>query len=193
RRTTASATAASASTPRYAASMHRPVEKKRSWFWPIAAGLAALALVVWGLTQFTDDEPDRRIAADTSLETTQLAAVAPSDIDLRVGDVDLRQQLTGVFDRASQSLRGVTDAASAEAALPTLSELNDDVDNMLPLIDRLPESARNAFADFARSGYSRLETEIDRIESIPAIPDGVKQVVRDLSGKLESFFARGRG
>jgi len=39
----------------------------------------------------------------------------------------------------------------------------------------------------------RLETEIDRIESIPAIPDGVKQVVRDLSGKLESFFARGRG
>lgn len=193
RRASASTTTATASTPRYATSTNRPVQKNRSWFWPIAAGVAALALVVWGLMQFTDDEPDRQIAADTSLDTTQLAAVAPSDIDLRVGDVDLRQQLTGVVDRASQSLRGVTDAASAEAALPTLSELNDDLDTMIPLVDRLPEPARNAFADFARNGYSRLETEIDRIESIPAIPDSVKQIVSELSGKLESFFARGRG
>ena len=195
-RTAASATSTTTTAdtaPRYAASTHRPVQKNRNWFWPIAAGLAALALVIWGLTQFGDDEPDTRIAADNTDETTQLAAVSPADIDLRVGGVDLRQRLTGVFDRASQSLRGVTDASSAEAAMPTLSEVNDDLDGMMPLVNQLPESARNAFADFARSGYGRLESEIDRIDSIPGIPDSVRQVIGEISGKLESFFARGRG
>lgn len=196
RRPAASATAtstASGTTPRYAAASQRPVERKRNWFWPVAASLGVLALAAWGLTRFMDDEPDRRIAADTDSETTQVAALPASDIDLRVGDVDLRQQMTSVVDRASQSLRGVTDADSARAALPTLTELNGDLNTMTPLVDRLPEPARNAFAQIARSGHGRLEAEVDRIESIPAVPDNVKQVVRELSGKLESFFARGRG
>jgi len=192
--TTASATTATTDTaPRYTASTHRPAQRNRNWFWPIAAGLAAIALVIWGLTRFGNDEPDTRIAADDADETTQLAAVAPSDIDLRVGDVDLRERFTGVIDRAAQSLRGVTDAASAEAALPTLSEVNDDLDGMTPLVNQLPESAQSAFASVARTGYGRLESEIDRIDAIPGLPDNVRQVVREISGKIEGFFARGRG
>ena len=199
RRSAASATATSttsttsATTPRYATASTRPPERKGSRFWPIAAGLAVLALAVWGLTRFMDNEPDRQIAADRASESTQVAALGDSDIDLSVGNVDLRQQMTSVVDRASQSLQGVTDEDSARAALPTLAELNGDLDNMTPLVDRLPEPARNAFAQIARSGHGRLEAEVDRIESIPAVPDNVKQVVRELSGKLESFFARGRG
>lgn len=185
---------ATASTPRYASTPQRPTERRRGWFWPAAAGLVALALVVWGLTRLGGDEPDRRIATDTTTDdTTDLAAIAPSDIDLNVGGVDLRQELTGVVDRATQSLRGVTDAQSAEAALPTLSELNDDLDDMMPMVDRLPDPARNAFADLARTNHGRLAAEINRIESIPAVPDGVKQAIRELDGKLQSFFTRGRG
>lgn len=191
RRQAASATATSATSaaaaPRYASASPRPAERKRSRFWPIAAGLGVLALAAWGLTRFMDNEPDRRS------ETTQVASLGASDIDLSVGNVDLREEMTSVVDRASQSLRGVTDADSARAALPTLTELNGDLDNMTPLVNRLPEPARNAFAQLARSGHGRLEGEVDRIQSIPAVPDNVKQVVRELSGKLESFFARGRG
>lgn len=185
-------TASTASTPRYETTTQRPAQRNRSWFWPVAAGVAALALVVWGLTRLGDDDEDTRIAADRDADTTDLAA-APPNVDLSVGGVDLRQELTSVVDRATQSLRGVTDATSAEAALPTLSELNDDLDNMTPMVDRLPEPARNAFADFARTSHGRLSGEIDRIESIPGVPENVKQVVREIGSKVEGFFTRGRG
>src|SRR5690606_12913994 len=170
-----------------------PIERGRNWLWPVAAGAAALALVVWGLTRVGDDEPERRIAADAPDDTTRVAAVAPSDIDLTVGNVDLRESMTDVVDRASESLRGVTDAQSAEASLPTLSSVNEDLDDMMPLVERLPEPAQDAFADVAREGYGRLRPEIVRVQSMPAVPDGVKQTVRELGGKIESLFARGRG
>ncbi len=186
----AAGTASSTASPRYSTPTQRSTNQKRSWFWPAVAGLAALALVVWGVTRLGDDEPDPRTAADTADDTTNLAA-APST--LTVGGVDLREELTSVVDRATQSLRGVTDAESAQAALPTLSELNDDLDAMSPMVDRLPDPARNAFADFARSSYGQVGAEVDRIESIPSVPDNVKQIARELSGKLESFFTRGRG
>lgn len=188
----AAMSAASARNPRHD-DTRPPAKKNRSWFWPVAAGVAAIAIAVWGLGQFRDAEPERQIATEDSGDTSELVAVAPSDIDLRVGDVDLGQELTGIVDRAAQSLSGITDAASAEAALPTLTKVNDNLDDMIPMVDRLPDPARAAFADRARSGYSRLESEIDRIESLPAIPDSVRQVVGELSGKLESFFVRGRG
>src|SRR5690606_956655 len=94
---------------RHTADISRAPERKRNWLWPIAAAAAALALVVWGLNRVGDDEPERRIAAEDSDRPTQVAAVAPSDIDLTVGDVDLRESMTSVVDRASQSLRGVMD------------------------------------------------------------------------------------
>jgi len=190
---TAASTRTAESARRHTTETPRPVERKRNWLWPVAAGVAALALVVWGLTRVGDDEPDRRAAADVSDDTTQVAAVAPSDIDLTVGDVDLRESMTSVVDRTSQSLRGVTDAQSAEAAMPTLSAVNEDLDEMMPLVERLPEPAQNAFADVARDGYGQIRPEIARVESMAAVPDGFKQSLSELRSKLESMFSRGRG
>lgn len=201
-----STTGATTGAPRRTART-QPPKDDRNWFWPIAAGIAAIALVVWGVTQMGDDEPDRPVTATTTVpaepvqttdpvatdDAVQVAALPPSDIDLRVGDVDLREQFTDAVDRATQSLRGVTDAQSAEAAMPTLNEVNNDLDGMLPLADRLPESARNALGSVARDGYDRLEPEIDRIESLPAVPDSAKQVVRELGDKVQSLFGLERG
>jgi len=192
-RRTTTTTAADETAPRSTTTMRRPAERRRgNWFWPVAAGIVAVALVAWGVTRLGDDEQETRTAADTATDDTNVA-VAPSDAALTVGGVDLGEELTSVVDRATRSLSTVTDARTAEAALPTLSEINDDLDAMTPMIDRLPDPARNAFADLARNSHARVAAQVDRIESIQSVPDNVKQAARELAGKIESFFTRGRG
>lgn len=189
--------------PRHTATPLR-AEKDRNWFWPVAAGLAALALVVWGVTQLGDDEPDRTVTADTQApaaepavepadEPVQIAALPASERDLRVGNVDLGESLNDTVNQATATLSGISDEASAEAATPQLIALNEDLDALIPMADQLPESARSTFGSLAQDSYARVETEIDRIESLQAVPAATKDAARDLGSKLQSMFAPGRG
>ena len=65
---------------------------------------------------------------------------------LVVGDIDLGRELTGVVDRVSGALSGITDAASAEAALPTLNEVRTKLDDLTATVEQLPAEARTTLA-----------------------------------------------
>ena len=60
-----------------------------------------------------------------------------------VGDVDVGQQVTGGFETTTTALNGVTDAASAQAALPKLNELDDSLAKLGGLADQLPAQGKS--------------------------------------------------
>ena len=99
-----------ARTGRTTAAATRPITTapppRRTSMLPWILGLAALLALLWAAYHFLfRDEPVR--------EATQVGQPAAN---LMVGDVNVGQQVTDVFNNATTALNGVTDAASAEAA-----------------------------------------------------------------------------
>ncbi|HEX6999168.1 MAG TPA: DUF937 domain-containing protein [Gammaproteobacteria bacterium] len=194
-RSTARAGAASARTAaRPMRASAAPPDRRRNWPIFVIAGLAALAVLAWALTR----APDRDRAVEPGPATAergvdadrgQAAVPRAGTASLMVGNVDVGQELTEITDGMSTTMRGVTDEASAEAALPMLSALGEQLDGLMPLVDRLPEHAKPAFTAMARDKATALRGEVDRISSMSGIPESVKSVVAMLHAKLDSLVA----
>lgn len=178
-RTAASGAAAAASTAQYAAS--------RSTNWAkYAIGLAALAVIAWGLYRFVGPQPVEQAAQQAADTASQVAATAESMV---VGDVDIGKEFTGFTDGLSQALAEVKDEATAKAALPKLTELTGKLDSLAALAGKLPDAVKPAFADMVKKTIASLQTEIDRVSAIPGVSDAIKPAVDGLKTKLEALVA----
>ena len=83
-------------------------------------GLLVAGVVVVGLSQFMFGGHMHQAMQQTT-ETVQHAG--PPTASLVVGNIDLGSEFSGGIARLSQTLAGVTDIASAKAALPTLQNI----------------------------------------------------------------------
>ena len=175
----------------------RPAESHRGRNWGlIAAGVAALAVILWGVNRNRGPETDpvertARPAAEAPAPAPATPAQTPAAgaAGLVVGNVDVGQEFNEIADELSQTMRGVNDEASAEAALPRLSQLNEELDTLMPLVDRLPNNARPAFTDMAQDKVGDLENEVERITSMTDVPETVKQTVATVASKLADLAA----
>jgi hypothetical protein len=161
------------------------------WLWIIAA-LVVLALLAYywygirGVEQVAEPEtPPATQPAPAAPETTA-PAVEPAQ-NLKVGDVDLGERVTAFFDGAKETLQGITDAASAQAALPKLEEMRTDVDQMSDLAGQLPSEGKQALAGLVSSAMPALLELIDKVMAIPGVSDVLKPVVDPMRAKLESL------
>ena len=78
--------------------------------------------------------------AEETLTEAQTAA-------LTVGDVNVGEQLTDVMQNTEEALQGVTDAASAKAAVPKLNDINTQLEKISGTVDQLPADAKKVLAD----------------------------------------------
>jgi hypothetical protein len=148
-------------------------------------GLAVLLAVLWTAYHFLWPGEQVREAADTAPDTpTQVGEPAGN---LMVGDIDVGQQITGVFESATATLNGITDAASAEAAVPKLNEMNDSLTKLDGLVDQLPAEGKSALAALVSGSLSSLETLIAKVNEIPGVSDVIKPVADSMLGKLRTM------
>ena len=110
------------------------------------------------------------------------AAPSRATQNLLVGDVNLGQEVTGVFESATAALNDVTDAASAEAALPRLTEINTNLDRLGGLVGQLPAEGKSALAALINGALPELEALIARVSEIPGVGAG-DQAGRGCSGR----------
>jgi hypothetical protein len=128
-------------------------------------------------------------AADTAEQATGEATeeLAQSSAALVVGDIDLGKELTGVVDRTSAALSGITDMASAEAALPALNEARTKLNDLTPTVEQLPDNAKETLAGAVSGMLPELRTLVDKVNGIEGAGDVVKPAVEPIMAKLDAW------
>src|SRR5690606_7045999 len=162
----------------HAASRGAPAASRRRRNWvALAAVVAGAAALLWALTRgpgLDSERADRSSPAQARTDADR-RAVPADEVSFVVSGVDVGRELEAITDDLSATMGRVSDGPSAEASLPELSALADRLDELEPLVERLPDDAKAAFGEIARDSASAMEPEADRISALPAVPDVVGQ------------------
>jgi hypothetical protein len=182
---TASVAASTTARSTSAAVTGHPTSGGGSWLrWLV--GLLLLAVLAWLAWQYLLRD---RVEEEAVAPTTPPATVGEPAQNLVVDDVNLGQEVTSVFESATAALSGVTDAASAEAALPRLSEIGANVDRLGGLADRLPAEGKAALAALINGALPDLEALIARVSELSGVGDIIRPAANGLVEKLKAMAA----
>jgi hypothetical protein len=140
-------------------------------------GLAILLALIWAAYHYLfRGEPMR-----------EAAPVGAPGANLMVGDVNVGQQVTDVFNNATTALNGVTDAASAQAAVPKLNGINDSLTKLDGLVDQLPAEGKAALAALVSGQLPTLEALIAKVTALPGVGDIIKPITDTMLQKLRAL------
>lgn len=153
-----------------------------------AAGDAASAAVE-ATTEAASDAADAttEAAGDAADATSDAASSAGEMVTAMVGDIDVGKELTSAFDGLTETLGGITDVASAEAALPALEELSTGLDSLTGLAEQLPAEALGGVNEMVGSGLSGLEGLMETLKAIPGVGELIEPIIATIQEKLAAF------
>jgi hypothetical protein len=149
----------------------------------IIAGLVALA-AIWAAYHYLFRGEVREAERPTDTATQ----VSPAE-NLMVGDVNVGEEATSLFERATTALNGITDAASAEAALPELTEVNAGLDELGGLAGQLPAAGKTALAALINGSLPDLEALIAKVSDLPGVGAVIKSAADAMVAKLKAMAA----
>ncbi len=113
----------------------------------------------------------------------EMAGDAMPNVDIG----EFSTNLGGIFDGATDTLGSVTDAASAEAALPQLTEMGAKLDDMGSVFEAIPEAARGPISSLVGDKMGGLQEAADTVTALPGVGDIIKPVLEGIMGKLSAF------
>jgi hypothetical protein len=119
-------------------------------------------------------------AKEKATEAIKDALAAPTAIN---------SALTGAMDGVFSKLESITDAASADVALPALKESLGTIETFSKGLGALPAEGKSALVSLVKSQIEKLNPMLEKILAIPGIGDAVKQVLDQLKTKLEELAA----
>ena len=108
---------------------------------------------------------------------------------LTVGGVDLGKQVTDSITNLRATLGGITDAASAQAALPKLREVTAQIDKVDGLIGQLSVEQRKVLAGMVNPLMPSLNQLFDKVLAIPGVSELLKPTIDALRAKLAVLTA----
>ena len=131
----------------------------------------------------------------TTAPAPEPAAPAPSDSaavpanPLVVGGVDIGASVSSALAGITSTFDGITDAASAQAALPKLTEARDALSGVEGTVAGLPAEGRTALKDMVAAALPAIRTGAERLKGDGAIAAVVGPVVDEILAKLNAFAA----
>jgi hypothetical protein len=146
----------------------------RNWvYWVIALAILA-AVVIYFLAR-----PTEQVAQQG----------APAAQSLVVGGVDIGKQVTDGVSSLNTALAGVTDAASAQAALPKLTDITTQINKVSDTLGQLSADQRKTLAGLVAPLLSTLNPLFDKVLAIPGVADVLKPTIDQLKTKLAALAA----
>jgi hypothetical protein len=103
---------------------------------------------------------------------------------LTVGGLDVGKQVTDSVSSLRTTLGGITDAASAQAALPKLREVTDQIDKVDNLLGQLSPEQRKVLAGMVNPLMPTLNQLFDKVLAIPGVAELLKPTIDALKAKL---------
>jgi hypothetical protein len=141
---------------------------------PLAV-IALLAFLAWQFLFPKNNAPP----VDNNTGTNQ--------VDVQTPAAQMPTQLAETYREARDAISGITDVASAEAALPRLNQLNEKLNGLALIWDKLPEQAREAVAAVTRNNFDELSGVIRPIMDIPGVTEKLRTVLTEILSKLQAF------
>jgi len=136
------------------------------WFIPL---VAIAALLVYFFTK-----PAEHVAQQGS-------TIAQN---LMVGGIDVNKQITDSIATLRSTLGGVTDAASAQAALPKLRDITAQIDQVDGLVGQMTPEQRKVLAGIVSPLMPTLNQLFDKVLAIPGVSEVLKPTIDLLKTKL---------
>jgi hypothetical protein len=108
---------------------------------------------------------------------------------LMVGGLDIGKQATDSITNLRTTLNGVTDIASAQAALPKLRDVTMQIDKVDGLIGQLSPEQRKTLAGMVNPLISALNGLFDKVLAIPGVAGVLKPTIDVLRDRLAALTA----
>ncbi|APW60624.1 DUF937 domain-containing protein [Paludisphaera borealis] len=165
-----------------------------NWLLPLA-GLVLLGIGAWYFlgNQAAEappvGEPEAKKAAPvpTPIEPK---IPAPADVEVAIPTADeVTKSLGNVYTSATQALASVKDAATAEAAAPTLTGLDAKIDAAKAVWEKLPDAAKDAVKKATAENLGTFKTLVDKTLELPGVGEKLKAILDALIAKLTAFSA----
>jgi hypothetical protein len=151
--------------------------------WPYwLAGLAILAGIGLYYMSGLDNsmEVAQQPAKTAPAQTTGLASANPT-----------AAELTGVVTSSVNGMRnvlqGITDPASAQAALPKLQQMNADLEKISAAATRLPAEGRSALSNQLTNVMPAFNQLCERVLAIPGVAAIAKPLIDSMRTKLDTM------
>jgi hypothetical protein len=141
------------------------------WLVPIAA---AAALLIYFAVRPTEE------VAQQGMDKAQ---------DVVVGTADIGKQITNSFASVRTTLDGISDVASAQAALPKLQEVTAQIDKTDSAVGQLSAEQRKAIAAVINPLMPAVNQLCDKVLAIPGVAEVLKPSVDTLKAKLTALAA----
>ncbi|MCF6245676.1 MAG: DUF937 domain-containing protein [Sulfurovum sp.] len=124
----------------------------------------------------------------TNKETTTVPTqTTQNDTAQQVDVARLGQNVEGTMKNMMSTLGGIKDVASAEAAIPALTEATTNFGNYAGMLDKIPAGAREQITQYVMDYMPQLEKVLGQVGAIPGVGVIVKPVIEALSAKLALF------
>jgi Bacterial protein of unknown function (DUF937) len=143
-----------------------------SWvYWAIPA------IVLGGLLWYLLADHTTQVAQNPTVVPTQTQSVV-------LGGVDVGKQINDSLGDIRTSLAGITDAASASAALPKLQEATAQIDKVAGMVKQLPADQRRVADGLVASSMATINQLFDKVLAIPGVAEVVRPTIESLKTKL---------
>lgn len=110
-------------------------------------------------------------------------------LDSLTGGFDAVKDATGAFGKITESLGGVTDEASAEAAAPALEEASGTLSGLAGKVDSLPGPIKDKVAGKVGEFSAQFDALTEKVAAIPGVGgiiqphiDSIKQTLTSIGG-----------
>ena len=132
-----------------------------------------------------------KAAAGAATEAAGAAVQAAGDAanqaaSLVVGGVDLGAELKGMLDKVSTTLGGITDKASADAAMASLDEVKGKVEGMTAQVEQLPAEGKKMLAGLVSTALPSLKELVAKVGGISGA-ESIKPALDAMLVKLEAW------
>jgi small-conductance mechanosensitive channel len=128
-------------------------------------------------------------AADEATDTAEQAAddAGQATAALTEGGIDLGQEVGTAVSDAKTALEGITDKASAEAALPSLEGVKTKLDELGATVGKLPDAGKEALASLLDDSLPELQALVTKVEGIEGVGEVVKPTLDSIVATLEDW------
>jgi hypothetical protein len=121
----------------------------------------------------------------TTQPATGTVGLAPSD--LTIGGVNLASQVNSSVGSLRSVLPTITDAASAQAALPKLRDATTQLNEVSNLATKLTPEGKSALARLIAAATPTIDQMCDKVLATPGVGDIAKPTIDELRGKLDTL------
>jgi uncharacterized protein DUF937 len=117
-------------------------------------------------------------------QTTGQAPQTTAGQNVVVGGVDVKNSLGDSLADVRTSLQGVTDAESAQAALPKLDAAKNQIDHVSGLVGQLSDDQRKILAGVVNSALPQINQQTERLMAMSGVGDVLKPAIGPIKTKL---------